>query len=313
MALEDRSTGYQDLVSNNNALLAVLEAQGPLADLLAVRAFARRCKSPSKSRSGTPATISCSTRRSICSTTPVYDPKMVVVPVILSMQEILNNEGENAADGCVRQLHRRRRACARRHDGRRALRRRHRQRRQAAHWPRDCGARSSPTPASTAASIAPPPRSGRPRPTTRRPMAAGTRHAGRRATTIRPMLNYVMTKQSRGQRLRRSADHVAGTLRGLRRRDGRDPAPDQRDLARQARLLVRWSISAAASAPRSCSTAASAATCRRTRRSASNTDSLPAALSPEQKLRQAVRRRRPDADRQGRRSRSSSAGWANSP
>jgi hypothetical protein len=28
MALEDRSTGYQDLVSNNNALLAVTEERG---------------------------------------------------------------------------------------------------------------------------------------------------------------------------------------------------------------------------------------------------------------------------------------------
>ena len=33
MAVEDRSSGYEDLVSNNNALLAVLQTQGPVADL----------------------------------------------------------------------------------------------------------------------------------------------------------------------------------------------------------------------------------------------------------------------------------------
>ena len=48
-----------------------------------------------------------------------------------------------------------------------------------------------------------------------------------RSTTIRPMLNYIMTKQSPRSRLRRPADHVARTLRGLRRGHRRDPTADQ--------------------------------------------------------------------------------------
>jgi hypothetical protein len=52
-----------------------------------------------------------------------FDPKMVVVPVILSMQEILNNEGEAQLMDVLRRLHgRSREARSGRHHGRRALR-----------------------------------------------------------------------------------------------------------------------------------------------------------------------------------------------
>ena len=88
----DRS--YQDLVSNNNALLAVMRRKGLWQTYSGPR-IRQTLQVGRQSRSGTAATISCSTRRSICSTMPFWDPKMVVVPVILSMQEILNNEGEN--------------------------------------------------------------------------------------------------------------------------------------------------------------------------------------------------------------------------
>ena len=94
MALEERSSGYQDLVSNNNALLAVMQRKGLWQTYQRPAHPPDAASREATSRSGTPATISCSTRRSICSTTPIFEPKMVVVPVILSMQEILNNEGE---------------------------------------------------------------------------------------------------------------------------------------------------------------------------------------------------------------------------
>ena len=65
------------------------------------------------------------------------------------------------------------------------------------------------------------------------------------------------------------ADHVAGALRGLRRRNCRDTRGKPIEtIARQTGVSRLWNISAAASAPRSCSTAASARTCRPIRRSA---------------------------------------------
>ena len=58
MSLEDRSSGYEDLVSNNNALLAVLRRKG-LWQTYYGPTCGRRCKSASSRRSGTPATTSC--------------------------------------------------------------------------------------------------------------------------------------------------------------------------------------------------------------------------------------------------------------
>ena len=93
MALEDRSPSYQDLVSNNNALLAVMRRKnlwqsysGPR-----IRQTLQINKSSAQWYSGYDQLLN-----------PAIDlfndayfvPKMVVVPVILSMQEILNNEGD---------------------------------------------------------------------------------------------------------------------------------------------------------------------------------------------------------------------------
>ena len=94
MALEDRSSGYQDLVSNNNALLAVMKRKGLW-----------------QTYSGPKIRQTLQIGKQVCAVVfsgydqllnpaidlfndAYFDPKMVVVPVILSMQEILNNEGE---------------------------------------------------------------------------------------------------------------------------------------------------------------------------------------------------------------------------
>ena len=89
------------------------EAQGPVADLLAARAFARRCKSGSNRRSGTPATTSCSTRRSICSTTPSSTRRWSSCPSSFDAGNP-QQRGRQPADGRLRQLHRGGRARARR-------------------------------------------------------------------------------------------------------------------------------------------------------------------------------------------------------
>ena len=93
MALEDRSSGYQDLVSNNNALLAVLRRKsmwktysGPK-----IRETLQVTKQVAQWYSGYDQLLNPAID---LFTDAFWDPKMVVVPVILSMQEILNNEGE---------------------------------------------------------------------------------------------------------------------------------------------------------------------------------------------------------------------------
>ena len=59
------------------------------------RAFARPCKSASKSRSGTRGYDQLLNPAIDLFNDAYFEPKMVVVPIVLSMQEILNNEGEN--------------------------------------------------------------------------------------------------------------------------------------------------------------------------------------------------------------------------
>ena len=99
------------------------EAQGPVADLLRPEDPRRRCRSASRSRNGTPATTSCSTRRSICSTTRSTSPRWLWSRLSSSMQEILNNEGEkqlmdvfdsyiSAAEKALGRRHGRRRSTA---------------------------------------------------------------------------------------------------------------------------------------------------------------------------------------------------------
>ena len=94
MALEDRASGYQDLVSNSNALLAVMrrknlwkEYSGPR-----IRETLQIAKPDGQWYSG----------YDFLNNAPVelfndayFTPKMVAVPVTLSLEEILNNAGTN--------------------------------------------------------------------------------------------------------------------------------------------------------------------------------------------------------------------------
>lgn len=94
MSLEDRSSGYQDLVSNNNALLAVLKRKGLWKTYSGpkIRETLQIAKQVAQWYSGYDQLLNPAVD---LFNDAVFDPKMVVVPVILSMQEILNNEGEN--------------------------------------------------------------------------------------------------------------------------------------------------------------------------------------------------------------------------
>ena len=93
MALEDRSSGYQDLVSNNNAMLAVMKRKGMWKTYSGpkVRETLQIGKSSAQWYSGYDQLLNPAID---LFNDAFWDPKMVVVPVILSMQEILNNEGE---------------------------------------------------------------------------------------------------------------------------------------------------------------------------------------------------------------------------
>jgi hypothetical protein len=94
MALEQRSSGYQDLVSNNNALLAVLKRKGLWQTYSGprIRQTLQIAKQTAQWYSGYDQLLNPAID---LFNDAVFDPKMVVVPVILSYQEILNNEGTN--------------------------------------------------------------------------------------------------------------------------------------------------------------------------------------------------------------------------
>ena len=94
MAVEDRSSSYEDLVSNNNPLLAVMRRKslwqtysGPR-----IRQTLQIGKQVAQWYSGFDQLLNPAID---LFNDAVFDPKMVVVPIVLSMQEILNNEGEN--------------------------------------------------------------------------------------------------------------------------------------------------------------------------------------------------------------------------
>jgi len=93
MALEDRSSSYEDLVSNNNALLAVMRRKGLWHTYSGprIRQTLQVSKNVAQWYSGYDQLLNPAID---LFNDAYYDPKMVVVPVILSMQEILNNEGE---------------------------------------------------------------------------------------------------------------------------------------------------------------------------------------------------------------------------
>jgi len=94
MALEERSSSYQDLVSNNNALLAVMKRKGLWQTYSGprIRQTLQVSKNVAQWYSGYDPLLNPAID---LFNDAFFEPKMVVVPVILSMQEILNNEGEN--------------------------------------------------------------------------------------------------------------------------------------------------------------------------------------------------------------------------
>jgi hypothetical protein len=93
MAVEDRSSDYQDLVSNNNALLAVMKRKGLWQTYSGpkVRQTLQIGKQSAQWYSGYDQLLNPAID---LFNDAVWDPKQVVVPIILSMQEILNNQGE---------------------------------------------------------------------------------------------------------------------------------------------------------------------------------------------------------------------------
>lgn len=93
MALEDRSSSYEDLVSNNNALLAVMRRKGLWRTYSGprIRQTLQVSKADAQWYSGYDQLLNPAID---IFNDAFYSPKMVVVPIILSMQEILNNEGD---------------------------------------------------------------------------------------------------------------------------------------------------------------------------------------------------------------------------
>ncbi len=93
MAVEDRSSGYPDLVSNNNALLAVMKRKGLWKTYSGpyIRETLQISKQVVQWYSGYDQLLNPAID---LFNDAVWTPKMVVVPIILSLQEILNNEGE---------------------------------------------------------------------------------------------------------------------------------------------------------------------------------------------------------------------------
>ena len=94
MALEDRAAGYQDLVSNSNALLAVLKSKGLFKEYSGprIRETLQIAKPSGQWYNG----------YDFLDNAPLelfndayWTPKMVAVPITLSYEEILNNEGTN--------------------------------------------------------------------------------------------------------------------------------------------------------------------------------------------------------------------------
>src|SRR3954469_16755707 len=94
MAVEDRSSSYEDLVSNNNALLAVMRRKGLWQTYSGprIRQTLQVSKQVAQWYSGFDQLLNPAID---LFNDAYFEPKMVVVPIILSMQEILNNEGEN--------------------------------------------------------------------------------------------------------------------------------------------------------------------------------------------------------------------------
>jgi len=93
MALEDRSSSYQDLVSNNNAMLAVMRRKGLWQTYSGprIRQTLQIGKQVAQWYSGYDQLLNPAID---LFNDAFFEPKMCVVPIILSMQEILNNQGD---------------------------------------------------------------------------------------------------------------------------------------------------------------------------------------------------------------------------
>ena len=93
MAIEDRSSSYQDLVSDNNALLAVMRDKGLWQTYSGprIRQTLQIAKQTAQWYNGYDPLLNPAVD---LFADAYFEPKMVVVPIILSNQEILNNEGE---------------------------------------------------------------------------------------------------------------------------------------------------------------------------------------------------------------------------
>lgn len=94
LTLEERSPGYQDLVSDNNALLAVMRRKGLWQSYSGprIRETLQIAKQDAQWYSG----------YDYLDNPPIelfndayFTPKMVAIPISLTMEEILNNQGEN--------------------------------------------------------------------------------------------------------------------------------------------------------------------------------------------------------------------------
>jgi hypothetical protein len=94
MALEDRSSSYQDLVSNNNALLSVMRRKGLWQTYSGprIRQTLQISKQVAQWYSGYDQLLNPAID---LFNDAFFDPKMVVVPIVLSNQEILNNSGDS--------------------------------------------------------------------------------------------------------------------------------------------------------------------------------------------------------------------------
>jgi hypothetical protein len=94
MAIEDRSSGYQDLVSNNNVLLAVMKRKGLWKTYSGpkIRQTLQIGKQSAQWYSGYDQLLNPAID---LFNDAFFDPKMCVIPIILSLQEILNNEGDS--------------------------------------------------------------------------------------------------------------------------------------------------------------------------------------------------------------------------
>ena len=239
MAVEERSSSYQDLVSNNNALLAVMRRKGLWKTYSGprIRETLQVGKQVAQWYSGYDQLLNPAID---LFNDAYYDPKMVVVPIILSMQEILNNQGDSQLMDVF--------------DAYMEAAERSLEDTMDAGLFSDGTANGGKQITGLAAAIPIVTTSGeygglnRATATIWRTTtydasggagsvslsAIGTQVS---STTIRPMLNKIMTERTQRPRLRRPADHEPRTLRRLRCGDDRHPKADQRDVARQARLL----------------------------------------------------------------------------